>query len=146
MIRMVADANVALFFGHATHAEIFAVAELLETLRFERGVIDHPFSPFVDLDIAQMKQLAGAGITLNFTYDELSPLLGVDPARMCEAIRAVGVERVTLSSDAGEPLFPHTVECMRLIRSNMAAFGLSDDELRAVSITNPARIVGKTGA
>jgi hypothetical protein len=143
MIRIVADANVALFFGHATHAEIFAVAELLDKLRFRRGVIDHPFSPFVDLDIAQMKQLVSVGITLNFTYDELSPLLGVDPARMYEAIRAVGVEHVTLSSDAGEPLFPHTVECMRLIRGYMAAFGLTEDELRTVSITNPARIVGK---
>jgi hypothetical protein len=142
MIRMVADADVALFFGHATHAEIFAIAELLERLRLKKGVIDHPFSPFVDLDIAQMKQLAGAGITLNFTYDELSPLLGVDPARMYEAIRAVGIEHVTLSSDAGEPLFPHTVECMRLIRSYMAAFGLSEDELRTVSIINPARLVG----
>jgi hypothetical protein len=92
-----------------------------------------------------MKQLAGAGIYLNFTYDELSPLLGVDPARMYEAIRAVGVEHVTLSSDAGEPLFPHTVECMRLIRSYMGAFGLSEDELRTVSITNPARVVGVAG-
>ena len=144
MIRMIADADVALFFGHCTHPEIFAVAELLETLGHKRGVIDHPFSPFVDLDIPQMKQLASAGITLNFTYDELSPLLGVDPARMYEAIRAVGVEHVTLSSDAGEPLFPHTVECMRLVRSYMAAFGLNEDELRAVSVTNPARVVGKT--
>jgi hypothetical protein len=143
MIHMVVDANVALFFGHCTHPEIFAVAELLQKLGFKRGVIDHPFSPFVDLDIPQMKQLASAGITLNFTYDELSPLLGVDPARMYEAIRAVGVEHVTLSSDAGEPLFPHTVECMRLIRSYMAAFGLNEDELRTVSITNPARVVGK---
>ena len=82
-----------------------------------------------------------AGIT-GAVIDELSPLLGVDPARMYEAIRAVGVEHVTLSSDAGEPLFPHTVECMRLIRSYMAAFGLTEDELRMVSITNPARIVG----
>ena len=146
MIRMVADAGVALFFGHATHAEIFAIAELIDRLGFKRGVIDHPFSPFVDLSLAQMKQLSAAGIYLNFTYDELSPLLGVDPARMYETIRAIGVEHVTLSSDAGEPLFPHPVECMRLIRSYMAAFGLGEDELRTVSSTNPARIVGKTGA
>ena len=34
-----------------------AIAELLEKLRFKRGVIDHPFSPFVDLDIAHVAQL-----------------------------------------------------------------------------------------
>jgi hypothetical protein len=61
---------------------------------------------------------------------------------MYAAIRSVGVERVTLSSDAGEPLFPHSVECMRLIRSYMAAFGLAEDELDIVCCRNPARIVG----
>jgi len=143
MIRAVVDAGVALFFGHTTHAEIFAIAELLDRLNHKRGVIDHPYSPFVDLSIKQMRQLASAGIYMNFTYDELSPLLGVDPARMYQAIRAIGVEHVTLSSDAGEPLFPHSVECMRLISSYMAAFGLNEAELRTVCSTNPGRIVGK---
>ena len=141
ILRAIVDADVALFFGHATHPEIEALAEFLGRLRFQRAVIDHPFSPFVDLDIAQMKNLTAAGIYLNFTYDELSPLLGVDPARMYGAIREIGVERVTLSSDAGEPLFPNSVECMRLIRSYMAAFGLTQDELATVCCRNPARIV-----
>jgi Family of unknown function (DUF6282) len=142
MVRMVAERDVALFFGHATHREIFALAELIEQLGFKRAVIDHPFSPFVDLDIDQMRTLVKAGIYLNFTYDELSPLLGVDPRRMYDAIRAVGVDKVTLSSDAGEPLFPHSAECMRLVRGYMEAFGLTPAELRTVCCDNPAKIVG----
>lgn len=145
-IRMVVDSNVALFFGHATHPEIFEIVELLDKLNFEKGVIDHPFSPFVDLNIEQMKRLVDSGIFLNFTYDELSPLLGVDPARMYEAIREVGVKQVTLSSDAGEPLFPNSVECMRLIRSYMGAFGLNDEELDIVCIHNPSRVIGDVSA
>lgn len=141
VIRMVADHNVALFFGHATHAEIDAIADLLVRLGFRRGVVDHPFSPFVDLSIQQMKDLAAAGIYLNFTYDEISPLLGVDPKRIYDAIRAIGVQHVTLSSDAGEPLFPHSVECMRLIRGYMEAFGLSAAELDQVCCDNPAHVV-----
>lgn len=142
ILRAIADSNVALFFGHCTHAEIFEIVELFDKLNFQRAVIDHPFSPFVDLDIPMMKQLTAAGVYLNFTYDELSPLLGVDPARMYQAIRAVGVEQVTLSSDAGEPLFPNSAECMRLVSSFMAAFGLNEAELDIVCRRNPARIVG----
>jgi hypothetical protein len=52
------------------------------------------------------------------------------------------VERVTLSSDCGEPLFPNSVEGMRLICGYMRAFGLSDDEVRQVSVLNPRKIVG----
>lgn len=143
-VKMVADQDVALFFGHATHPEIDALAEVVGELGFGRAVIDHPFSPFVDLTIEQMKTLTAAGITMNFTYDEISPLLGVDPKRIYDAIRAVGVEHVTLSSDAGEPLFPHSVECMRLMRGYMEAFGLSAAEADTVCCANPAKLL-KTG-
>lgn len=141
MVRMVAERDVALFFGHTTHEETFALAELVDKLGFRRAVIDHPFSPFVDLTVEQMKQLARAGIVMNFTYDELSPLLGVDPKKMYDAIRAVGPEHVTLSSDAGEPLFPHSVECMRLMGAYMSAFGLTEGEIDMVCSTNPAKLV-----
>ena len=53
-----------------------------------------------------MKELRQAGILFNFTWDELSPLLGVDPQIMYNTIREVGPEHFTLSSDAGEPLSP----------------------------------------
>ena len=142
MVRIIADHDAALFFGHATHPEIWALAELVDKLGFKRAVIDHPFSPFVDLTISEMQQAARCGIYLNFTFDELSPLLGVDPKRMYDAIRAVGVEHVTISSDAGEPLFPHSVECMRLVRGYMEAFGLNEDELYTICSTNPSKVVG----
>jgi hypothetical protein len=96
----------------------------------------------VNLSLNQTLSLTRAGIYINFTYDELSPLLGVDPQRMYDTIRALGVHHVTLSSDAGEPLFPNTVECIRLIRGLMQAFGLNAEEIRQVSTINPGKIVG----
>jgi hypothetical protein len=145
-IRAIADAGVALFTGHATHREIWAIADLCDRIGFRQTVIDHPFSPFIDLTIAEMRDLASRGVTLNFTFDELSPLLGIDPAKMYAAIRAVGVEHCTLSSDAGEPLFPHSVECMRLISGYMAAFGLSAAEVRTMCTEGPVRLLGLPAA
>ena len=142
IIAMVAERGAALFFGHATHPELFALADEVSRIGFRRAVIDHPFSPFVDLDTGQMRQFVAAGIMLNFTYDELSPALGIDPARMYDAIREIGPARCTLSSDAGDALFPNSVECMRLIRGYMAAYGLCEDGLRLVSVTNPAAVMG----
>jgi hypothetical protein len=142
IVHLVAGYGRTLFFGHATHPEIYALVEECDKLGHRRMVADHPFSPFVDLSVEQMQELARYGVTMNFTYDELSPLLGVDPYRMYQAIRAVGVEHCTLSSDAGEPLFPNSVECMRLMRAYMRAFGLNADEVRQVTTTNPLAIVG----
>jgi hypothetical protein len=142
VFRMVADRGAMVSFGHATHREIYAMAEEVRRLGITRAVIDHPFSPFLDLSLDQMRELTGAGIYLNFTYDEISPLLGINPAVMCRAIQELGTEHVTLSSDAGEPLFPNTVEALRLLLAHMRAFGLSETQARQVSVVNPGRLVG----
>ena len=52
-----------------------------------------------------MKELAPVGILFNFTWDELSPLHGVDPQIKSNTIREVGPEHFTLSRDSGEPLY-----------------------------------------
>jgi hypothetical protein len=141
IIRVIADHDRTIFFGHCTHDEMFAIAELMDKLGHRRGVVDHPYSPFVDLTVPQMRQLAATGILMNFTFDELSPLLGVDPAEMYAAIRAVGPEHCVLSSDAGEPLFPNSVECMRLVRAYMEAFGCTPAELHQMTVENPRKVV-----
>jgi len=142
IVHMCADRNVALFFGHATHGEIYKLAEEVEKVGLKRAVIDHPFSPFLNVSPDMMKELGQADILFNFTWDELSPLLGVDPQIMYNTIREVGPDHFTLSSDAGEPLFPDSVEAMRLVRGYMEAFGLNQDELYTVCTRNPARVVG----
>ena len=142
IFRMAHDHDAAIFFGHPTKQEFVAMAELSYKIGFKRGVVDHPFSPFVNLSIAEMKQFGSAGLWINFTFDELSPLLGIDPARMCEAIHATGADRCTLSSDAGEPLFPDSVESLRLMRGYMTAFGCTAEEIHIMSCVNPAFIVG----
>jgi hypothetical protein len=142
IIHLVADRGAPLSLAHGSHPELWAMAEEIEKIGFERAFVDHPFSPFIDLTVDEMKHFVNAGIYLNFTYDELSPLLGVDPGRMYDAIREVGTDHVTLSSDAGEPLFPNTVECIRLIRGYMRAFGLTPEEVHQVSVANPAKMLG----
>src|SRR6266568_342867 len=75
IFRMVADRGVAVSFAHATHPEIFAMAEEVDRLGIKRAFVDHPFSPFVDLTLEEMRQLTSLGIYMNFTFDEISPLL-----------------------------------------------------------------------
>jgi hypothetical protein len=142
IFRMAHDHNAAIFFGHPTKQEFRAMAEYSQKIGFKKGVVDHPFSPFVNLTIEEMKDAAAAGLWINFTYDELSPLLGIDPASMYKAIRTVGPEHCTLSSDAGEPLFPNSVESLRLLRGHMAAFGCTPEEIYTMCTVNPSFIGG----
>jgi hypothetical protein len=142
LIHHVADRDVALFFGHAAPAEALALAEEVARIGFRKAVIDHPRSPVIGLKVAEMRQVAAAGVWLNWTYDELSPLLGVDPQDMVAAIRAVGPERCLLSSDAGDPLLPHGVESMRLLLATMEGYGLPRAAVRQMAVDNPGHIMG----
>jgi hypothetical protein len=142
IVELAVAYDAMLSFGHMTRLEQQLVAEEVARQNMKKAVFDHPLSPFVDLSIPEMVDYARAGMWMNFTYDELSPLLGVDPAYMFECIKAIGTDRVTLSSDAGEPFFPNSVECMRLMSVYMGAFGLNGAELRQVLVDNPSYLLG----
>jgi hypothetical protein len=141
LIRLLADHGVAMSFGHCSPQEMDALAEEVEAIGFRRAFIDHPMSEVFELDVEQMKRLARAGIHFALTYDELSPLLGVDPQRMVAAVRAVGAEHFMLASDVGLPILPPLVEAYRLLVATLRAYGLSDDELRLVKSDVAARVL-----
>jgi hypothetical protein len=52
------------------------------------------------------------------------------------------VEYFTLSSDAGDPLFPNSVEAMHQLSGYMIAFGMKTDEIELMCTRNPAKLVG----
>lgn len=132
VIRVLADHDVAMSFGHCSPQEMEALAEEVAQLGFRRAFIDHPLSEVFELDVAAMQRVARAGIKLALTYDEISQLLGVDPQRMVDIVRAVGAEHFMLGSDVGLPILPPLVEAYRLLTATLRAYGMTDDELRLV--------------
>ncbi len=129
-VRLVADHDVALSFGHLSPQEMDALAEETAALGYTRAFIDHPFSEVFELDLPEMRRWAAAGLRFALTWDELSPLLGVDPQDMVAAIREIGPDRFMLASDAGVPFLPPTVEAYRLLAATLRAYGMTEPEMR----------------
>lgn len=142
ILHLVADRDAVLSLGHVGREEQVEMVEEIERIGFKKCFIDHPYSPFIALTREEMKRFAASGVYMNFTYDELSPLLGTNPLEMFGAVAEIGVDHVLLSSDAGEPLFPDSVECMRLMRAYGEAFGMTSEEVYQASAINPARLLG----
>jgi len=141
-IQLLADHDVGLSFGHASPQEMDAMGEEVSAIGYTRAFIDHPFSEVFDFDIPKLKQWAAAGLRFALTWDELSPLLGVDPQDMVAAIKEVGAEHFMLSSDAGIPLLPDTVEAYRLLSVALRAYGVTEDEMRIMRTESPAKMLG----
>ena len=143
-VRLVADHGVTLSFGHLSPQEMEALGDEISAIGYRRAFIDHPFSEVFEFDVPAMKRWADAGIRFALTWDELSPLLGVDPQDMVAAIRAIGPEHFMLSSDAGIPLLPETVEAYRLLAAMLRAYGMSEPEMRQLMTGSAKEIVGDT--
>ncbi len=130
VVRLCADRGVSLSLGHLSPQEMEAIVDEMTALGYRRVFIDHPFSEVFEHDVPTMKRWADAGVRFALTWDELSPLLGIDPQDMVAAIRTLGPEHFMLSSDAGIPVLPPTVEAYRLLAAMLRAYGMTEPEMR----------------
>jgi hypothetical protein len=142
ILALAADRGVAVSFAHSSKPEMQALAEECNRINYRQAFIDHPYGPQVGLEYEDLAPFAQAGIHFNFTYDEISPLLGVDPQDMMDTVKSVGVEHFTFSSDGGNPLLPGAADCLQTLVRYGRAYGLSDDDLRAVTVDNPRKVLG----
>jgi microsomal dipeptidase-like Zn-dependent dipeptidase len=62
-------------------------------------------------------------------------------AELAKMIRRIGPEHVILATDGGQAGNPPPHEMLRLFIAGMLEAGFSDDEIRIMSIRNPARIL-----
>jgi hypothetical protein len=142
LVKIVADANVALSLGHLGPEEMMAVAEEIDKTGFKKGFVDHPFDPPLQLSEQNLYDLVRAGLSLNWTFFELSQWCGIDPRAMEYVTRKVGPDRVTLSSDAFCAAAPDSVEGMRLLVETFRLFGFNADEMRKMQCLNACRLLG----
>ena len=142
ILQLVADRGVTLSFAHSSKPEMEALAEECVRLGYRQAFIDHPYGPQVGLEFEDLKPFADAGIWFNFTYDEISPLLGVDPQDMFDTIKALGPEHFTLSSDGGNYLLPSAVDSYDMLVRYGRAYGLTNAELRMITVENPRKVLG----
>lgn len=142
LVKIVADADVALSLGHLGPEEMMAVSEEIDKAGFKKGFVDHPFDPPLRLSEQNLYDLVRAGLNLNWTFFEMSQWCGIDPRAMVHVTRKVGADRVIFSSDAFFPAAPDSVESMRLMVETFRLFGFSDDEMRKMQGLNACRLLG----
>jgi hypothetical protein len=141
-VRLAHDHGVSLSFGHLSPQEMDALGEEVSALGYKRAFIDHPFSEVFTFDVPKLKRWASQGLRFVLTWDELSPLLGVDPQDMVAAIREVGPDHFMLASDAGIPILPDTVDAYRMLARILRAYGVTEPEMRVMMHDAPAEMLG----
>ena len=90
-----------------------------------------------------MIELGRLGALLEFHYAFATKMMRTPApvAELAKMIRRIGPEHFIMATDGGQAGNPPPHEMLRLFIAGMLEAGFSDDEIRIMSIRNPARIL-----
>jgi hypothetical protein len=139
-IELIAKHNMILATGHLGRVEIFALVKTAREMGTQRVLVTHAEFPSQNLTTDEQKQLAGMGAYIEhcFTtmYTNKAPWDAV-----IEAIRVVGPERCVMSTDLGQTINPPVADGFAMFAQKMLDAGFSGDQVRQMTVTNPAALV-----
>ena len=146
IIQMVALRDAVLCTAHLSEVEIAAVV----TACGEYGakcVVTHAFFPRHTIEfLAGMADL-GAIIELSavVAYPMARHLMpGMSLAMARDLVKAVGAQRMVISTDSGQIHNPWPADILRAFLNSMIAVGISADDLRYMVVDQPRKLLGLT--
>jgi hypothetical protein len=134
--------DMAVSSGHLSVEESIKLAAMARQVGV-RFFLSHPHNKTISATVEQQKQIAALGGYIEHTFIACMPMhLRVNPRDIAESIRAVGVDKSVITSDAFGPWNPPAPEVFRMFVRTLLELGFSDEEISAIARENPARLVG----
>lgn len=145
ILKFIKKYDITLATGHISTPEIFALLKGVKVEGVQRTIITHPLSTNVGCNatIEEQKKMVEEGAFIEHCFVATMPATGrLDPARMAEAIQAIGAENCIMSTDFGQIVNPPPVEGMRMFIETMILYGLSEEEIIKMVRHNPVKVLG----
>ena len=144
VIRMVALAGAVLATAHLSEIEIRAVVEACRD-NGAKCVVTHAFFPRHTIEfLTEMADLdAVIEISAVVSYPMARHLMpGMSLAMARDLIKAVGANRVVISTDSGQIHNPWPPDILRAFLNSMIAVGIPAPDLRKMVVDQPRRLLG----
>ena len=141
LLHYCADHDLTLASGHVSWQETLGFAREARAIGYERLIFTHPLAAAVQAPLEAAQQAAQLGAWIEVCWTNIQPGR-MDPQAAVEWIRAVGVERVVVSTDYFRGAYPNPPELMRMLLGTLYDVGLRPAEIRQVVAINPARALG----
>lgn len=144
IFELIRDYDVCLQTGHASGEEIFPIVEAARKAGVQKIVITHPEYHIVGMMLSQQEQIVrDYGVYLEREYAQpVGNHFVSNLASNLEAIQAIGAEHIILATDSGQVNTPFWRDAVRESMDYYCSAGISERELQAMMISNPAKILG----
>jgi len=141
ILTLVAEADAVLATGHLSGPELSWLVPRCRTAGVRRVLLTHPSWTVPGLGSAEVRALTDLGALAEVTAYQLLHQPGWDAARLAGFVRAVGIRRCVLSSDAGQVGSPPPPEALAGLVEALAGEGLDRGALRAAASEVPEALV-----
>lgn len=145
IFSLIKEYDAVLATGHISSEEIRCVVDSARNIGVQKIVITHPEYWVVDLSLEDQKDLiSDYHVILERCF--MQPLQNgrwvSNAERNLVAIRKLGAESTILSTDCGNPATPPWEKSMRQYLQFMVDHDINSEELRSMTKTTPARLLG----
>jgi Family of unknown function (DUF6282) len=141
IVALIAEADAVLATGHLSTPEIAWVLPVARAAGVTRLLLTHPSWTIPAMTAGEAAALAGEDAYAEITAYQLLHQPGCTAAGLAEFASTVGLERIILSSDAGQPDSPPPPEALSLLLETLSAQGLDHGALLACASELPERLV-----
>ncbi len=145
IFKKIAEYDVVLGTGHVTIKETKAVVLEAAKMGVKKIVITHPLASFLNFTYEDMREVLDNGaMFLEHVFNDVTRQVAypITQKEIADAIRAIGAEHTVMSTDSGQWLNPIPAQSMGIYIKDMLDLGISEEEIRMMVSTNPARMLG----
>jgi len=140
VLDIIARFNMVLATSHISKEETFALVKAAKERKVERIIITHVDFPSTFYTIDEQKDLLKYGAFVEHCYT--TPATGkVAWDTVIEQIRAIGAERIVITTDLGQATNVYPDEGLALFGEKLLANGFSEDDIRTMIVRNPSSLV-----
>ncbi|MEO8898138.1 MAG: DUF6282 family protein [Candidatus Dormibacter sp.] len=144
ILALIADADAILAFGHLDPVQIEAVHVAAQQVGVKRMLVNHP-EFVVGMQHDHAARLAASGVYIEHEigmYIERATSAPRPISELLDWIAAVGVDRTTIGSDAGQATNPLPADAYGALITKLLDSGVSEADITRMISTNPAELLG----
>ena len=145
IFKKIAEYDVALGTGHITLQEAKMVIKEAAKSGIKKIIVTHPLASFLNYSNEDMKWcLDNGAMFLEHVFNDVTRQVAypITQKMIADAIRTIGAKHLIMSTDSGQWLNPVPVQQMGIYIKDMLDLGISDEDVRMMVVTNPARMLG----
>lgn len=144
-LKVAADANMTIATGHLSGLEIVALAHEAEKIGYRKLVVTHPDSKSVVATDSEIMESVKSGAFIEWTLHGMMPKSQrMHPSKIVEWISKIGPTQCVLTTDVfGRSSLPEPDE-FQLYLGLLHEFGISTEDIKIMSHTNPLFLVNMT--